>query len=168
MTVPHPDGPPAESGTGRPTRWLTDEEQRAWRSFFDNSRRLGDMLHRSLQFNSDMTIAEYRILVLLSESEDGSLRMSSLADGVISSRSRLTHQIRRMEKAGLVERSGVAGDGRGVSAILTDKGRGALVAAAPGHVSDVREYLIDLLDPDEVRALGRIFDKVGRALDTIE
>lgn len=163
MTASRPDGDRA-----RPTQWLDDEQQHAWRSYFDNSRRLTDMLHRSLQFNSDMALAEYRILVLLSESEDGSLRMSSLADGVISSRSRLTHQIRRMESAGLVERSGVTGDGRGVRAILTDKGREKLVAAAPGHVSDVREYLIDLLDPEDVRALGRIFDKVGDALDTIE
>lgn len=163
MTAARSDGDRAH-----PTRWLDEEQQHCWRSYLDNSRRLTDMLHRSLQFNSDMALADYRILVLLSESEDGSLRMSSLADGVISSRSRLTHQIRRMENAGLVERCGVTGDGRGVRAILTDKGREKLVAAAPGHVSDVREYLIDLLDPEEVRALGRIFDKVGEALDTIE
>lgn len=163
MTAPRPDGERV-----RPTQWLDDEQQHAWRSYFDNSRRLTDMLHRSLQFNSDMALPEYRILVLLSESEDGSLRMSSLADGVMSSRSRLTHQIRRMENAGLVERSGVAGDGRGVRAVLTDKGREKLISAAPGHVADVREYLIDLLCPEEIEALARIFDKVGNALDTIE
>ena len=75
---------------------------RAWRDYMDGNPRLMDVLNRDLQERHDLSLAEYRILVLLSESQDGSLRMSELADGVLSSRSRLTHQIRRMEEQGLV------------------------------------------------------------------
>lgn len=122
------------------------------------------VLNRELETEHDMSLAEYRILVMLSESPDGSLRMSDLADGVMSSRSRLTHQIRRMESEGMVERSQCVEDGRGVLAVITDVGRQRLAEAAPTHVSGVRNYLIDLLDRQEMRALAEVFDKVEAAI----
>ena len=92
---------------------------RAWRAYVDGGQRLMGVLNKDLQDAHDLTMAEYRVLVMLSESPDGSLRMSDLADGVLSSRSRLTHQIRRMESDGLVERSTCIDDGRGVLAVIT-------------------------------------------------
>lgn len=144
--------------------WLTAEEQRAWRRYMDGNGRLMSALHRNLQDKHDLSLAEYRILVLLSEAPEGALRMSDLADGVLSSRSRLTHQIRRMEGDGMVVRSSCPQDGRGVLATITDEGRRRLAEAAPTHVADVRRHLIDLLSPSELTMLGRIFARIDDAL----
>lgn len=145
--------------------WLDTDEQRAWRAYIDGNHRLMDRLNRDLQQAHGLSLAEYRILVLLSEAPDGSLRMSDLADGVLSSRSRLTHQIRRMEGASMVVRSSCAEDGRGVLATLTDEGRRRLTEAAPTHVAGVRRNLVDLLTRTQIRTLSEIFTKVEAAVD---
>lgn len=144
--------------------WLTATEQNAWRFYLDGSNRLMSELNRNLQERHGLSLADYRILVMLSEASDGSVRMSDLADGVLSSRSRLTHQIRRMEQEGMVVRSSCPEDGRGVLATITDEGRRRLADAAPTHVDDVRAHLVDLLSPEELDMLSRIFARVDGAL----
>jgi DNA-binding MarR family transcriptional regulator len=139
---------------------------RAWRAYVDGGQRLMGVLNKDLQDAHNLTMAEYRILVMLSESPDGSLRMSELADGVLSSRSRLTHQIRRMESDGMVERSTCVDDGRGVLAVVTDEGRRRLTEAAPTHVDSVRKHLVDLLTEQELAVLGDIFEKVDAAMES--
>lgn len=124
------------------------------------------VLNKDLQDEHDLTMAEYRILVMLSESPDGSRRMSDLADGVLSSRSRLTHQVRRMEADGMVERSTCVDDGRGVLAVITDEGKRRLEEAAPTHVTSVRKHLVDILTPRELSVLGDIFEKVDAAMSS--
>ena len=121
---------------------------------------LNDRLDSELRAEFDLSLAEYEILVRLSEN-DGAMRMAQLADAMAHSRSRVTHTITRMEKAGLVERRTSREDGRGVVATLTDKGMDLLVHAAPSHVSAVREHLVDLADPDDFAALGRVMDAVS-------
>nr|WP_255450115.1 MarR family transcriptional regulator [Skermania sp. ID1734] len=145
-------------------RWLAANEQRAWRSFIDGQQRLLDALNRELQVKHDLTLADYRILVLLSESADNSLRMSDLADGVLSSRSRLTHQIRRLEQQRIVRRSNCVEDGRGVLAHLTDEGRRRLEEAAPTHVEGVRRHFIDLLDTRQLAVIAEVFGQVDAAI----
>lgn len=145
-------------------RWLTAAEQRAWRSYMDGNQRLMEVLNRDLQDAHDLSLAEYRILVLLSESPNGSLRMSDLADGLLSSRSRLTHQIRRMEAQGMVMRDTCLEDGRGVLAVLTEEGRRRHADAAPTHVESVRRNLIDLLTKTQLRVLAEVFEKVEDAI----
>jgi len=145
-------------------KWLTAKEQGAWRLYVDGNNRLMSALSRSLNDRHGLSLAEYRILVLLSEAPDGALRMSDLADGVLSSRSRLTHQIRRMEQEKMVVRSSCPDDGRGVLATITDEGRRRLREAAPTHVDDVRTHLIDLLSEDELDMLAQIFARVEHAL----
>ncbi|KJF25154.1 UNVERIFIED_ORG: MarR family transcriptional regulator [Nocardia globerula] len=146
------------------TPWLTPAEMRAWRGYMDGNQRLMEVLNRELQDSHDLSLADYRILVMLSEAPDGSTRMSDLADGVLSSRSRLTHQIRRMESQGIVERTTCAEDGRGVLAQITDEGRRRLAAAAPTHVAGVRKNLVDLLTPNELEVLADVFSKVDAAI----
>ncbi|MBF6214315.1 MarR family transcriptional regulator [Nocardia puris] len=131
----------------------------------DGHQRLMTALNRQLQRDSDLSLPEYRILVLLSEAPGRSLRMSELADGVLSSRSRLTHQIRRMEAQGMVRRNTVVEDGRGVRAELTDEGLRRLAAAAPGHVEAVRRDFIDPLTPDQLDLVGEIFARIDRVID---
>ncbi|WP_280267473.1 MarR family winged helix-turn-helix transcriptional regulator [Nocardia wallacei] len=146
-------------------RWLSSAQQRAWRAYMDGGQRLLAELNRQLQRDSDLSLAEYRILVLLSEAPDHSLRMSDLADGVLSSRSRLTHQVRRMEEQGMVRRTSAEEDGRGVRAHLTEEGMRRLRAAAPGHVNAVRRDFIDLLTPTQLAVIGEVFDQVDKEIN---
>jgi DNA-binding MarR family transcriptional regulator len=152
-------------GPGGDPQWLDTAEMRAWRAYVDGGQRLMEVLNRDLQDRHDLSMAEYRILVMLSEADDGSIRMSELADGVLSSRSRLTHQIRRMEVQDMVRRSTCTHDGRGVLAVITEEGRRRLTEAAPTHVRSVRQHLVDLLTPTELDVLGDIFQKVDAAMD---
>lgn len=144
--------------------WLDAEEMAAWRAFIIGSQRLLSTLNRELLDASGLGLDDYRILVNLSESPTGALRMSELADGIVSSRSRLTHQVRRLEAQRLVRRQDCPSDGRGVLAVLTDHGRATLADIAPGHVAGVRMHLVDQLSPAERRVLTAVFSRVDKAL----
>src|SRR5690349_17027845 len=115
------------------TRWLDPEEQRAWRSYLRASRLLDEELRRGLERHG-LSHPEYEILVRLSEAPGRVLRMSDLADDVVSSRSRLTHTVARLERDGLVARRASTCDGRGVECALTDRGFAVLSEAAHTHV----------------------------------
>jgi DNA-binding MarR family transcriptional regulator len=150
------------------TQWLTTEQQRDWRSFLLGSTLLMDRLDRDLREHHDLSLPEYEILVRLSESENRALRMAELADSVKNSRSRITHTIARMERAGLVVRKQCPSDGRGVIAHLTERGFAKLVDAAPDHVDSVRGALIDVVSTEDLTAIGRAFSTVAEALETGE
>ena len=150
------------------TRWLNEDEQRSWRAWLSVSLLLQDRLNRELQAQHGLTMADYEILVRLSEIPDRRMRMSDLADVTLSSRSRLSHQIDRMEKAGLVERQHCTDDRRGAFAVLTDLGWTTLVATAPDHVESVRTHLVDQLTPEEFAALGTACRKVSDHLAAVD
>ncbi|GHF50675.1 transcriptional regulator [Streptomyces mashuensis] len=134
------------------TRWLSEEEQRAWRAHLEVSRLLMHQLERDLQ-PFGLTNNDYEILVNLSESKDHRMRMSDLATATLQSKSRLSHQITRMENAGLVRRENCESDRRGLFAVLTDQGWETMRKVAPHHVASVREHFIDLLSPEDLKAL---------------
>ncbi len=142
------------------TNWLNDSEMTAWRAYIVGSALLEHRLNRELQTAHGLSMADYEILVRLSEQPGRQLRMSELADYVAHSKSRISHQIRRLEAEDLVRRAECPSDGRGIFALLTDKGAAMLERAAPTHVAGVREHLVDLLDPEEQRVLGGIFERV--------
>lgn len=150
------------------TRWLDEDEQRSWRAWLSVSLLLHDRLTREMQAQHGLTMADYEILVRLSEVPERRMRMSDLAQVTLSSRSRLSHQIDRMEKAGLVERQHCTDDRRGAFAVLTDRGWTTLVAAAPDHVASVRAHLVDQLTPEEFAALGAACQKVSDHLAAVE
>jgi DNA-binding MarR family transcriptional regulator len=142
------------------TRWLDQDQQRSWRALLMGMTLLRDRLDADLHRLFDLSLPEYEVLVRLSEN-DGRLRMAQLADAMAHSRSRITHTISRMQQAGLVERVESPEDGRGVVARITDEGMELLVRAAPFHVTGVREYLVDLVSPEDFAAVGRVFDAVS-------
>jgi len=144
--------------------WLTDDEQRQWRAVLSVMLLLPDQLGRDLMHSEDLSLADYEILVRLSESADQRMRMSELASASLSSRSRLSHQVGRMEQAGLVRREECVNDRRGWLAVLTDAGLRRLEGAAPSHVDSVRRHLVDQLTAAEFAELGRICAKLGRRL----
>ena len=138
------------------TRWLDDDEQRTWRAFLTAQRLLTDRLERQLQRDAGLPHTYYEILVQLSEAPDRTLRMSQLADSSLSSRSRLSHAVARLEAAGWVRRRGCAEDRRGSFAELTDEGLAKLDEAARGHVEAVRADLFDALNRDQQHALREV------------
>jgi DNA-binding MarR family transcriptional regulator len=145
-------------------RWLSSDQQRAWRAYIMGTELLLHQLDRELREEHDISFSEYEILVRLSEAEDGRMRMAILADAMSHSRSRVTHTIARMERSGLVTREAAEADGRGVEAVMTPVGRRVLTEAAPTHVRGVREHLVDLASKSDFAALGRIFDEVSERL----
>ena len=146
------------------TRWLTASQQQDWRAYIDGAARLSDALERDLKTRHGLSIAEYEILVQLSEAPDRRLRMADLATSASQSRSRLTHTVARLESKGFVSRADCPTDKRGVYAHLTDCGFAALSRAAVDHVSAVRDLFIDIIDPDDLAAIGRAFRTVADRL----
>jgi DNA-binding MarR family transcriptional regulator len=140
------------------TRWLDDDEQQTWRSFMTATRLFFDGIERQLQQDSGLPHAYYEILVRLSEAPGRTMRMSDLASTSLSSRSRISHAVARLEDNGWVRRRPCEDDKRGQLAELTDAGLAGLEAAAPGHVEAVRRGLFDALSPEQVAALRDISD----------
>src|SRR5689334_192733 len=138
--------------SGEP-QWLSDDEQRAWRAYLRGSRLIEEALDRDLQSHG-VQLTEYEIISMLSEQPDRRLRMSTLADMVVQSRSRLTHTASRLEKRGWVQREACVGDRRGVERVLTDAGFAAITAMARAHVATVREHLLSHLTSAQCAALG--------------
>ena len=146
-------------------RWLTSDQQKAWRAYIMGTELLQHQLDRELREEHEISFSEYEILVRLSEAEGGRMRMAILADAMSHSRSRVTHTIARMEKDNLVTRVGCPTDRRGVWATLTDTGADMLRTAAPSHVATVRKLFVDAAGPDDYAALGRAFEAVIKATD---
>ena len=137
-----------------------------WQAYLAVQRELHSALERQLVRDSGLSNADYSLLVPLSEAADGVVRSRELGVLVGWERSRLSHQIGRMEKRGLVVREECAEDARGSMVRLTPTGRAAIEAAAPGHVEAVRRYLFDGLSAEEVDVLDRVFHRVlGRIAD---
>lgn len=146
-------------------RWLDAREQGAWRAYLDMNARLNARLNREMQDECGMSIADFSVLVQLSEHEGSRMRVLELARALRWEKSRLSHQLTRMGQRGLIERSNCTEDRRGAFVVLTDAGRQAVEAAAPRHVESVRRYLFDGLTPEQVDALAAISGGVIARLD---
>lgn len=136
------------------TPWLSQDEQAAWRSFYRAAALTTDALDSRLRASHGISLSDYEILVHLSEAPGRRLRMTDLALRALLSRSRLTFRVDRLVEMGFVRREAVPDDRRGSFAVLTDAGFVALEAAAPDHVRDVREVVIDHMGPERLAAVG--------------
>lgn len=133
---------------------------RAWRAYLVGKELLEAQLNRDLHEEHQLALVDYEVLLRLSEAPGGQIRMSTLAEQVASSKSRISHQVGRLEKAGLVRREECAGDRRGVFAVLTEHGQEVLRRAAPTHVRALRDNLIDLISDQERLVLAEVFERV--------
>jgi DNA-binding MarR family transcriptional regulator len=145
-------------------RWLDEQEQEAWRAFMSASRLLLDRLERDLQADAGMPVTYYEVLVQLSEAPGRAMRMSELARRSLSSPSRLSHAVARLEELGWVRRQACPTDRRGAFAVLTDEGFRVLEAAASGHVESIRSHLFDQLSRAQVAQLREIGEAVSSHL----
>ncbi|HKS48171.1 MAG TPA: MarR family transcriptional regulator [Amycolatopsis sp.] len=141
-------------------RWLSEPEMGAWRSYIVATLRLRQRLHRELAEAHDVSLSDYEVLVCLNATDDNRIRMSELAVMLGSTKSRLSHQIGRMEAEGFVRRVPDPEDRRGVVAELTATGKQLLEDAAPTHVEGVRSHLIDHLSTEEQAVLATAFSRV--------
>ncbi|WP_017571986.1 MarR family winged helix-turn-helix transcriptional regulator [Nocardiopsis halotolerans] len=141
--------------------WLDAGEQHVWRGFLRMNAWIYDELERDLRARTGLSLIEYGILVHLSEADGRRMRMRALADGVIVSRSRLSHQIARLERGGHVRREHCDDDRRGLWAVLTEQGSLLLREAAPGHARRVRSLVFDRLTGEQVSQLGTIIGALG-------
>jgi DNA-binding MarR family transcriptional regulator len=145
--------------------WLTPDEQHAWRGFIRMHQKLTAALSRDLQAHCKLSGADFEILVALTDVAGGRRRFQDLARAIDWEQSRLSHQIARMIRRGLVTREECADDGRAAFVCLTPAGRDAIETAAPHHVGTVRRLVIDALTPEDLAALARISHRVLDQLD---
>ncbi|GLY63993.1 MarR family winged helix-turn-helix transcriptional regulator [Amycolatopsis taiwanensis] len=148
-------------------RWLSESEMRAWRPYVVASLRLRQRLHRELTEAHDVSLTDYEVLVCLDLQDDNRMRMSDLATMLGSTKSRLSHQVGRMECEGLLCRIPDPEDKRGVIAEITPAGTELLIKAAPTHVEGVRAHLINLLSPEEQKVLAVAFSRVLEHLNEL-
>lgn len=164
-----PDSPTTSDtlvGSDAPSpNWLSSHEETVWRRWLAVSSRVPSALSQQLQADSGLSIQDYDVLVTLQDAEANSCRITELAGLLDWERSRMSHHLTRMEKRGLVARCAAPDDGRAQLAKLTDTGRAALTAAAPGHLGAVRAAFFDALDETDVANLDRITSKIARQLD---
>jgi len=146
-------------------RWLSAQEQHAWRGLLQMTSRLDTELNRQLQESSGLSRGDYGVLVALSEAPAERLRSFELGRELNWEQSRLSHHLSRMVKRGLVEREDCSEDRRGAFVVLTAAGRQAIEKAAPAHVAAVRRLVFAALAESEVRTLAAVSDKVLARLD---
>lgn len=147
------------------TRWLTPEEQRAWRAYLAASTLLEDALDRQLQQEAGLPHLYYSVLAVLSDAPERSMRMTDLAEHAKITRSRLTYVVTRLEKDGVIRRENCKWDKRGSIAVLTDEGMALLERLAPGHVEAVRKAVFDHLTPEQIGQFEEICTAIATAIE---
>lgn len=147
---------------------MNDAEQRMWRRYRDVNQLLELAVERQLQRDASMSQSDYSVLVSLSEAQGRGLRARELGAALGWDRSRVSHQVRRMEGRGLVTKGECAEDGRGTIVTLTKQGAEAIARVAPLHVEKVRELFVDVLTEDEVGMLTDIYERVVARIDAID
>ncbi|WP_335342038.1 MarR family winged helix-turn-helix transcriptional regulator [Micrococcus lacusdianchii] len=166
-----PDAGPADVNAGR---WYgsataghrpADVQKHAWRVYFEATQMLEELLERRLKAECGMTLPDYNLLLLLTESDQNRLRLGELASRMVFSPSRVTYQVKSLVARGLIERRAAERDRRGYEAVLTDAGRSAFRRAAVIHARQVGELFLDRLEPGEAEVLARVFSRVGCALE---
>ena len=153
----------ASQSSDKSPKWLNPREMKAWRSYIIASRRLLEALDTDLD-GHDLSMADYEVLAQLSDAPDRRMRMTELAEIAMLSKSRLSHRMKVMEKAGWVRREVCTEDKRGSFAVMTEKGWRAIVKAAPDHVASVRNRFVDNLNVKDQEELAKIFDRLSSKL----
>ena len=145
--------------------WLTDEQQRVWRRWLTVNALLPAALHRELQADAGLSLTDFEVLVMLSESPENRIRLTDLARALSWEKSRVSHHVTRMERRGLVSRQECSDDGRGSFVNLAAEGRAAIEQTAPGHAKTVRHLVFEHLTDSEVEVLEGVLGKVLSRLE---
>lgn len=149
-------------------RWLSDREERAWRSLQLMQMRLEGELARQLAVDSGLSYPDYVVLVALTDRDDGRMRLFELAATLGWEKSRASHHVRRMVERRLVRKERCDSDRRGADVVVTARGRRAIADAAPGHVATVRRLFVDRLEPEQLDVIGDAAERILALLDNGE
>ena len=152
--------------TASDTPGLDIAEQKAWQNFLDAALRLYATVNRAVVDEHQLTLNDVRLLDLLAKSPTGAARMGDLAESLMSLPSRVTRQIHRLERQGLVARGASPEDGRGVLASITAGGREALAAALQTYGAEVRNHFLEPLSRAQVSAVGENCRRISAGLQT--
>jgi DNA-binding MarR family transcriptional regulator len=147
---------------------LTESEYEVWRAFYHMRRHLDRALDLQLQRDSSISAPEYEILLALSRAPERQLRVKDIGIVIGWEKSRVSHQVTRMEKRGLLSRSDCSTDARGSWIGLTADGRRSVLGAMRGHTAAIRRYFFDVLggDGEDLKALSeRVVQAIGCAAD---
>lgn len=147
------------------SRWLTEDEQRAWRGLVQMTSQLNARMNRQLQEEYGVSLADYEVLVVLTDAPEGRCRVFEISGMLAWEQSRVSHQLARMQRRGLVARQECPTDARGAFVVLTEAGRAAIGRAAPAHVDTVRQLVFEGAAPDELAALDAL---TSRVLDRLQ
>jgi DNA-binding MarR family transcriptional regulator len=145
-------------------QWLDEREARAWRSLRFMQMQLEAALGRQLADESDLSFADYVVLVAVTDQPDDRVRLFELAETIGWEKSRLSHHVARMAARGLVNKETCASDRRGAFVVATRRGRKAIEAAAPGHVAAVRRLFVDQLSTEDLDVITKVAERVSAAL----
>jgi DNA-binding MarR family transcriptional regulator/GNAT superfamily N-acetyltransferase len=145
--------------------WLTPDERRAWLGVVAVMELLPAALDKQLQRDADLTLFDYMVIAILSETPDRTRRMSALASATNATLPRLSHVVSRLEKRGLVSRCTSTDDRRATDVRLTDAGMAHIVDAAPEHVRTARRFVLDALTPEQIGQLEDITRSMLTRLD---
>ncbi len=148
------------------TRWLDDVETRAWRALLEVGSGLFDLLSADLKAAAGLTLEDYEVLHLLSEAPERSMRVGTLANAMLTQRTRLSQRLDRLSARGVVSRSRSVDDGRAIDVSLTASGQELLVALAPLHLTSVRSRVFDHLAASHVECLALSLQKLSDYLRT--
>jgi DNA-binding MarR family transcriptional regulator len=140
--------------------WLEETEQRAWRGYLAMHAQLSARLHRELAADTGLSLADFDVLVCLTDRPEARARVLELAEALQWEKSRLSHHLTRMHRRGLVTREECPGDARGAYIVLTSHGRRSIEQAAPAHVATVRDLVFDQLTTTQIETLATITDTV--------
>jgi DNA-binding MarR family transcriptional regulator len=149
-------------------QWLDEAEARAWLAFQQMHARLAGALAHDLSGQSDLSYADYAVLVALTAEPCGAMRLFELAHRLGWEKSRASHQVGRMAERGLVEKAACPSDRRGAVVVVTEEGRSQLGAAAPSHVAAVRRLFVDRLSAEQLEHLADVSFAVLSAIDEEE
>ena len=140
--------------------WLSERQQAVWRSWLSLNAQLPVVLHRQLAEGSGLTLSDFEVLVQLTDSAEGKVRVTDLSRALSWDRSRVSHHVTRMASRGLVQREECADDRRGAFVAITSNGRDALTFAAPGHASTVKDLVFADLTDAELEVIGQFVENV--------
>ncbi|MDI6909739.1 MarR family winged helix-turn-helix transcriptional regulator [Nocardioides sp.] len=145
--------------------WLTTEQEQVWRRWLALNALLPAALHHALQADAGLSLPDFDVLVHLTDSAAGRVRVTDLAQALQWEKSRVSHHVTRMERRGLVRREECPDDARGAFVVVTPAGRAAIEQAAPGHVGAVRDLVFDQLTGAELASLDVITRKLLARLE---
>ncbi len=145
---------------GADVEWLNADELQTWKTFHRMRIQFATALRVTMQLDSDLTLPDYEILAVLSDADGGELRARDLRYGLQWEKSRLSHRVKLLEENGMVERTVCPDDPRAPMIRITDAGRKAIQAAAPAHVSRVRDLVFDALTPEQQKSLLEISEAI--------